>query len=251
MSPKRKVFLLSGIFALLGISISIIIIAIGGGFSGPSPSIIHPPTADDLWIVGQNIHSGTILNYSLTRIGSHSSPWNSLGEHSSLIDSLVSIKFVQDEGNSTNNNKDNWKAIIRVTNGTTPRISRQDTVLLSKQQLINAVPIDQGFAPYYEPIESSILEIRDIALGEAKYLVIGAEWNSITVGVTTIPAKILAQEKIQTKAGIFSSYILSYTIGSKASHIWISHDVPLPIKADVYNAQSQLQYSYELVGKKL
>jgi len=48
MSPKQKVFLLSGILALLGISISVIIIAIGGGFSGPSPSITHPPTAADL-----------------------------------------------------------------------------------------------------------------------------------------------------------------------------------------------------------
>ena len=109
MSPKRKVFLLSGIFALLGISVSVIIIAIGGGFSGPSPSIIHPPTTADLWVVGQPISQGTVLNYSLTRIGSHSSPWSSLGEHSSLIDSLVSIKFVQDEGNSTNNNKNNCK----------------------------------------------------------------------------------------------------------------------------------------------
>ena len=47
MSPKQKVFLLSGILALLGVSISVIIIAIGGGFSGPSPSITHPPTAAD------------------------------------------------------------------------------------------------------------------------------------------------------------------------------------------------------------
>ena len=251
MSPKQKVFLLSGILALLGVSISVIIIAIGGGFSGPSPSFTHPPTAADLWVVGQPVHSGTILNYSLTRIGSHSSPWSSLGEHSSLIGSLVSIKFVQDESNSTNNNNNNWKAIIHIINGTTPRVSKQDTVLLSKQQLINAGPINQGFAPYYEPIESSILEIRDIALGEAKYLVVGAEWNSITTGVTTNPVKVIAQGNVHTNAGTFNAYLLSYTIGSKTSRIWISHDVPLPIKAEVYNAENQLQYSYELVAKKL
>jgi hypothetical protein len=163
----------------------------------------------------------------------------------------VSIKFVQDESNSTNNNNNNnWKAIIRVINGTTPRVSRQDTVLLSKQQLINAGPINQGFTPYYEPIESSILEIRDIALGEAKYLVVGAGWNSITTGVTTNPVKVIAQGNVHTNAGIFNAYLLSYTIGSKTSRIWISHDVPLPIKAEVYNAENQLQYSYELVAKK-
>ena len=154
----------------------------------------------------------------MTRIGSHSSPWSSLGEHSSLIGSLVSIKFVQDESNSTNNNNNNWKAIIHIINGTTPRVSKQDTVLLSKQQLINAGPINQGFAPYYEPIESSILEIRDIALGEAKYLVVGAEWNSITTGVTTNPVKVIAQgERQHTNAGTFNAYLLSYTIGSKTS----------------------------------
>jgi hypothetical protein len=247
LSPKRKVFLLSGIFALLGISVSVIIIATGGGFSGPGPSILHPPTSADLWTVGQTIHSGTVLNYSLTRIGSHASPWSSLGEHSSLIDSLVSIRFVQDEGNSNN-----WKAIIHVTNGTATRsASRQDIVLLSKQQLINAGPIKQDFTSYYEPIESSILEIRDITVGESKYLVIGAEWNSITVGITTIPVKVISLEKIHTNVGTFDAYVLSYTIGSKTSHIWISHDVPLPIKAEVYNTQNELQYSYELTGMKL
>src|ERR1051325_5661623 len=137
------------------------------------------------------------------------------------------------------------------TNWKTTRVIRQGTGLISKQQLINAGPINQGFTPYYEPIESSILEIRDIALGEAKYLVIGAEWNSITTGVTTNPVKVVAQENVHTNAGIFNAYLLSYTIGSKTSRIWISHDVPLPIKAEAYNAENQLQYSYELVAKKL
>jgi hypothetical protein len=241
MSPKRKVFLLSGIFALLGISISVIIIAIGGGFSSGT-SIFHPPTTADLWVVGQPIRQGTLLNYSLTRIGSHSSPWSSLGEHSSLINSLVSINFVQDKDNNNN-----WRAIIHITNGTA---STHDTVLLSKQQLINAGPINQSFVAYYEPIESSILEIRDITLGDAKYLVIGAEWNSISVGITTVPVKVVAQERIKTNAGTFNAFVLSYTIGSKTSRIWIARNIPLPIKAEVYNAQNELQYSYELVGKK-
>jgi hypothetical protein len=242
MSPKRKVFLLSGIFALLGISISVIIIAIGGGFSSGT-SIFHPPTTADLWVVGQPIRQGTLLNYSLTRIGSHSSPWSSLGEHSSLINSAVSINFVEDKDNNNN-----WRAIFHITNGTA---RTHDTVLLSKQQLINAGPINQSFVPYYEPIESSILEIRDITLGDAKYLVIGAEWNSISVGITTVPVKVVAQEGIKTNAGTFNAFVLSYTIGSKTSRIWIARDIPLPIKADVYNAQNQLQYSYELVGKKI
>ena len=137
-----------------------------GGFSGPGPSLFNPPTASNLWIVGRNIHSGTILNYSLTKIGNHSSPW--------IFNYL----------------------------------SKENTVLLSKQQLTNAGPISQDFTPYYEPIESSILEIRDIAL-QQEYLVVGAEWNSITLNVATVHVKVIAQEKIQTNAGSFDTFVLA------------------------------------------
>lgn len=230
---------------VFGVSVSIAIIAVNGGFSDHGPSLLNPPTTSNLWEIGKSIYSGTLLNYSLTRIGNHSSPWSSLGEHSSLIKSLVSMEFVQNATSSNNN----WKVLISIINGTTTNGSKQGTVLLSKQQLTNAGPIKQDFIPYYEPIESSILETRDIALGQ-EYLVVGAVWNSITVGATTIPVKVIAQEKIQTNAGTFDTYILSYTIGSKTSRIWISHYVPLPIKAEVYNAQSQLQYMYSLVSYK-
>ena len=246
MSPKRKILLFAGIMAVFGVSVSIAIIAIGGGFSGPSPSLFHPPTSADLWVVGQNLHPGTILNYSLTRIGNHSSPWSSLGQHSSLINSLVSMNFVQDGSNGNNNI---WNVIFHIVNDTKSVTIRQGTVLLTKQQLTNAGPINQNFTLYYEPIESSILEIRDIAL-QPEYLVIGAEWNSISLEVTTVPVKITAQENIQINAGTFKTYVLSYTLGSKTSHIWIAHDFPLPIKAEVYNAQSQLQYRYSLVSYK-
>ena len=252
------VLLLSGVMAAFGISVSIIIIAVNGGFSGPGPSLFNPPTASNLWVVGGNVRPGTMLNYSLTRIGSHDSPWSSLGSNSSLINSFVSLHFVQDE---LNNN--NWKVTIHITNETSqsPSINmttissssniKEGTILLSKQQLTNAAshPINHDFLPYYEPIESSILEIRDIAL-QPEYLVVGADWNSISTNIATISVKVTAQEKIQTRAGTFNTFILSYTIGSKTSRIWIDQHVPLPIKAQVYNTQNQLQYEYNLIGYK-
>ena len=232
MSPKRQVLLLSGIMAAFGISVSIVIIAVNGGFSGPGPSLLKPPTATNLWTLGKSIHPGIMLNYSLTRIGNHSSPWSSLGEHSSLINSLVSMQFLQDESNGVNNNNDNdWKVIIRISNGTKAStnsqqlvspstVSKQGTIFLSKQQLTNAgaQSINQDFIPYYEPIESSILEIRDIALGP-EYLVVGAEWNSITVNVATVPVKVIAQEKIQTDAGSFGSEIQLLQEMAKCMHL--------------------------------
>jgi len=256
------VLLLSGIMAAFGISVSIIIIAVNGGFSGPGPSLFNPPTASNLWAVGGNIHAGTMLNYSLTRIGSHESPWSSLGSNSSLVNSFVSLHFAQDKTNGVLNNNE-WKVAIQIINETkqspsinVQRISsssniKEGTIFLSKQQLTNAAshPVSQDFLPYYEPIESSILEIRDIAL-QPEYLVVGADWNSISTNVATIPVKVTSQEKIRTTVGTFNTYILSYTIGSKTSQIWIDQHVPLPIKAQVYNAQNQLQYEYNLIGYK-
>ena len=263
MSRKRIVLLMSGIMATFGITVSVIIIAVNGGFSGPGPSLFNPPTTSNLWTVGGNIYPGTILNYSLTRIAYHDSPWSSLGEKSSLINSTVSMQFAQDQSNGAVNN-DDWKVIIHIINGTNPPTqatsarnvsstsnSKQGTVFLSKQQLTNAAspPISQDFIPYYEPIESSILEIRDIAL-QPEYLVVGAEWNSINVNIATIPVKVVTQEKIQTNAGTFNTFVLTYTIGSKPSRIWIDQHVPLPIKAQVYNTQNQLQYEYTLLSYK-
>ena len=236
--PKWKILLAFVIIAILGVSVSVVIIAIGGGFSAPISSFLHPPTQADVWTVGENIHPGTTLKYYLTTIGNHSSPWSSLVGPNSLINATVTMKFLKYDGNT-------WNVLFNIKNGTT---NSTGTVLLSKQQLTNAGPISTDFKSFYEPIESSILEIRDIAL-EPKYLAIGAEWNSLSVGPvgSTISVKIISQEKIQTQAGAFDTLILSYTIANKASKIWLSKTIPLPVEAEVYNAQNELQYKYSLI----
>ena len=68
---------------------------------------------------------------------------------------------------------------------------------------------------------------------------------------STISARIIAQEKTQTQAGTFDTSVLGYTIGSNASRIWLSHNIPLPVKAEVYNAQNEPQYKYSLLHTKL
>jgi hypothetical protein len=228
--------------AVFGVSVSIAIIAAGGGFLGSGPSLLDPPDASDLFTAGNNIRDGTTLNYSVTRVGGHGSLWNGLGGHGSLVNSSVSIKFTQDS-----NNENNWQATIGIVNGTEQSIAKngQDMILLSKEQLTNAGPVNSSFKPYYELLESSILEIRDIAEGP-KYMIVGAQWNSISGEVTTVPVRITAQEKIRIDDLTTDAYILSYTFGSKTSKIWISKDIPLPIQAEVYDANSQLQYEYEL-----
>jgi hypothetical protein len=228
--------------AVFGVSVSIAIIAAGGGFIGSGPSLFDPPDASDLFTVGNNINDGTTLNYSLTRVGGLSSLWNGLGGHGSLVNSSVSIKFTQDS-----NNENNWQATIGIVNGTERSIAKsgKDMILLSKEQLTNAGPVNPGFKPFYELLESSLLEIRDIAEGP-KYMIVGAQWNSISGEVTTVPVRITAQEKILIDDMTFDTYVLSYSLNTKTSKIWMSKDIPLPIKAEVYDSDNQLQYEYEL-----
>ena len=59
--------------------------------------------------------------------------------------------------------------------------------------------------------------------------------------------KITAKEPVTTEAGTFNSYLLSYTIQDKESRIWIVKDMPLPVKAEVYDAGGKLQFEFELV----
>lgn len=228
--------------AVFGVSVSIVIIAAGGGFIGSGPSLFDPPDASDLFTVGNNINDGTTLNYSLTRVGGLSSLWNGLGGHGSLVNSSVSINFTQDS-----NNENNWQATIGIDNGTERSIAKsgKDMILLSKEQLTNAGLVSPGFKPYYELLESSLLEIRDIAEGP-KYMIVGAQWNSISGEVTTVPVRITAQEKLLIDDLTFDTYVLSYSLSTKPSKIWISKDIPLPIKAEVYDSNNQLQYEYEL-----
>jgi hypothetical protein len=49
---------------------------------------------------------------------------------------------------------------------------------------------------YFEPIDSSILVIRDI-VREPKYLAVGAPWDIILARVSSIPIKVTAKEAIE------------------------------------------------------
>ena len=224
------VFLMTGIFSLVGIAVSVIIIARGGGFSAPGASITNPPTDADLWRIGQKINDGTELNYTLTTSDSINS----------LVDAHISIKF-------SKYTSDYWKTNFHVINGTS---TKDATVFLSKQQLIQKNSVKDEFKQYFKLIENSILSIRDIAR-EPKYLVIGAPWDTILVGVSSVPIKVIDKENIKTGAGNFEAFVIGYKIGSKKSKIWLTPEVPLPVKAEVYNSEGEILYKYGLVGMKL
>ena len=228
MSPVRRVILLTSILGTLGIVVSLVIVAAGGGFSGPAPSLFSPPSSKDLWIVGEGLHNNTRMNYTL----SSTSP-----SGISLIGSIVTLNFIE-EGD------DSWKTNIRIIND-----SREysGTVLLSKQYLTNRQTPEGTLADVYRVIESSLFDIRNFAI-EPKYLVPGAVWDSVVSGALTAPVRITEKDPLLVNGTSIDSYVLQYDLPTKASKIWIGHGFPLPIKADVGDSGSGTRYTFEMQG---
>ena len=218
---------MTAIFAAFGVGVSVAIIAAGGGFSGPGPDIFHPPTSADIWVVGDHINNGTLLDYSLT----------GKDESSSLDSANVSITF--------DKSGDGWQVQFVIVNGTAQAVEK--TIAMSKL-LTPEGQLDESFRPYFEPIRSSIFHVRDMEYcGSPKYLVVTAPWDEIYYHASKVIVRVTDKEKVQTQAGTFDSFVLSYQLAEKISKIWVVKDIPLPVKAEVYDADDNLQYKYELL----
>jgi hypothetical protein len=221
--------ILTAIFASLGIGVSVALIAAGGGFESSNPNIFDPPTEADIWEVGDHIQNGTSLEYVLT----------SRGEQGSLESARLSINFSQ--------SGENWNVRFTVTNGTGQQPVNH-TLVMSKE-LTREGQLDASFRPYFELIQSSILAVRDMEYGESpKYLVVGAPWDTIFVGSSSVTTRVSSEEPISTPAGSFDSFVLSYKLAEETSKIWVVRDMPLPVKAEVYDAEDNLLYQYELTN---
>ena len=229
MSPKRIIFVATGIFAGIGILVSVVIIAINGGFSGEGPSILNPPTSKDLWTLGSNIVDGMNLTYSLTS--------NTGDDKANLTDSIVSMRF--------HNMGEKWNIDFKIQNGSNNNNASEIHANISKNQLLMTDPITEKDNKFLQPIEASVLAIRDIAR-EPKYLVVGAVWDKIFTGSNTIDAKIQSKDSISTPAGMYDVFSLQYKVGNSSSIIYINKDLPLPVKAQVYGENGNLLYDYEL-----
>jgi hypothetical protein len=217
---------MTAILAAFGMGVSVAIIAAGGGFSGPGPDIFNPPSSADIWVVGAHINDGTSLEYLLT----------GKDEASSLDSARVSMTF--DKAG------DGWQVRFTVVNGTAQPVEK--TIIMSKE-LTREGQLDESFRSYFEPIQSSIFHVRDMEYGQSpKYLVVTAPWDEIFYQASKVIVRVTNEEKVQTQAGTFDSFVLSYQLAEKTSKIWVVKDLPLPVKAEVYDADDNLQYKYDL-----
>lgn len=211
-----------GIAGGVGAVVIIGIIAYGEMTRPAGSDILERPT--EQWKVGNSLEENTVLTYRLFHIDNN------------YEELRITIEFIEKQGG-------NWRSSIIIEdplNGT----NRQD--LLMSQSMIPVSAIEPNMKPYMKMVQSSVLWIVDYAI-EPKYLTIGAVWGIITHGVQREDLKITTRDKVVTDAGTFDSYVLSYKIKEKESSIWIAKDKPLPVKAEVYDADGNLQFKFELL----
>lgn len=103
--------------------------------------------------------------------------------------------------------------------------------------------------PYFDILNQSVFSIRDYATDD-KYLAKDAEWGDLYIGANHEKLKVTDSGKMSFAFGSSDAYLLSYRIGSKINKIWVVDNLPLPVKAEIYDPDGNLVYTYELVSLK-
>jgi hypothetical protein len=223
LSSKKRIILVFGSLVILSIIVNIAIIASNGGFENPIRTI-EIPDNQDLWSAGSKIQDGDQFLYNLTIVN----------RNKSVDNYLINILF--------QNSQNYWNTEFTISHDSkSAKIYSQlskSNLLMKEKQLTNQ--------KYIDILESSLLQIKD-STREPKYLVIGAKWDSINTGITNIPIKISSKEYLLSKVGKLETFVLSYKIKDYSSNIWISKNLPLPVKAEIYDEEDKLKYKYDIL----
>ncbi|MGQ0638596.1 MAG: hypothetical protein ACT4N1_04505 [Nitrososphaerota archaeon] len=126
----------------------------------------------------------------------------------------------------------------------------------SGTQITQAVPISSAYTfgevsddarPYFTTLDQTIFSIRDLAL-EDRYLVKKAVWGTMFIGAITQEITVTEHGQTSFRFGSADAFTISYDIGDKQTKFWIVDNLPLPVKAEVYDIEGNLQYTYELTS---
>lgn len=109
--------------------------------------------------------------------------------------------------------------------------------------------VSSNVQSYFDILDQSIFSMRDYAT-EDKFLAKDAEWGDLYIGANHEKLKVTDSGKMSFEFGSAKAYLLSYRIGAHINKIWIVDNLPLPVKAEIYDPDGNLQYSYELVSLK-
>lgn len=204
---------------------AIVIFAAAAGLAYPYISTAKPiylaPMHASQWHMGKGSQYNPDMNYQIT---------------------LNKTKFSADLQFVTLSN--NTKIVVKIVPGDgTPQINQTVDV-----NMVYAFPnVSPQAKPYFDILDQTVFTMRDYAT-EDKYLAKDAEWGDLYIGANHEKLKVTAAEDTNFGFGSAKAYILSYRIGAHMNKIWIVDNLPVPAKAEIYDPNGNLQYSYELVS---
>jgi hypothetical protein len=140
-------------------------------------------------------------------------------------------------------NSGNQTLFVQINPNTNEEINQ--TVPINVVYVFNQV--SENVKPFFTILDSTVFSVRDLAI-ENKYLVKGAVWGNMYIHDIQEEIKVTDHTKVSLKFGSLDSYVVSYTEGEKQNKLWIVDNLPLPVKAEVYDISGNLQYSYELTS---
>ena len=103
--------------------------------------------------------------------------------------------------------------------------------------------------PYFDVLDQSLFSMRDYATDD-KFLANDAEWGDLYIGENHEKLKVTDSGKMSFGFGSANAFLLSYRIGAHINKIWVVDNLPIPVKAEIYDPDGNLQYAYELVSLK-
>ncbi|MGQ0795208.1 MAG: hypothetical protein ACT4N5_03375 [Nitrosopumilaceae archaeon] len=217
MNNKAK----AGIIILISAAVAGLVYPVLIGLPGQDENVI--PREASKWHVGKGSEYGPIMVYDITtKEGNNFS---------------TKIEFFNDASKKQ-------MIFVEINDISTGKKIEQNTSLSSAYTFGE---VSNEATPYFRDLDKTIFSFRDIALDE-KYLIKKAVWDTVFIGASTIELTVTEHEKTTFRFGSVDAFILSYTIGNNENKFWIVDNLPLPVKAEVYDIESNLEYSYELTS---
>ena len=190
-------------------------------FAGPETGEAVPREASQ-WHIGKGAQYNPVMQYDITTNGTKFS---------------AKIAFLP------STNSENQKILFQINPNTNEEINQ--TIPVNIVYEFNGVSDDAK--PFFTILDSTVFSVRDLAI-ENKYLVKDAVWGDMYIRDVQEEIKVTDHSKVSLKFGSLDSYIISYKEGEKENKLWIVDNLPLPVKAEVYDLSGNLQYSYELTS---
>ena len=190
-------------------------------FAAPQNGEVVPREASQ-WHVGKGAQYNPIMQYDVS---------TNTTKFSAKLEFLPAI------------NPGNQTLFVQINPNTNEEINQ--TVPINIVYDFNNVSNDAK--PFFTILDSTVFSVRDLAI-ENKYLIKDAVWGDMYIRDVQEEIKVTDYGKVSLKFGSLNSYVVSYKEGEKENKLWIVDNLPLPVKAEVYDLSGNLQYSYELTS---